>query len=186
MEPGVPRKRKANRPIQIIKCTDPSIPDDVTLSRSSSNVERRYECNGHPIHRVTYWRHRKHGCPHFSQSKRNKTEKKAVFRQSEDCSPPRSAFTGTTPLKLRTKNKIQEPLEIKVPVPLYVLSVPSYLTPEAMGGGNAMFMSHKVSVPRDMVHHTQEQLRLRQLERQDALLTAAAAMAHSEEGQPME
>ncbi|SPQ96746.1 Uncharacterized protein PBTT_04236 [Plasmodiophora brassicae] len=38
---------------------------DTYVPKMRSFKERQYICNGTPIHRVTFWRHRKHGCPNM-------------------------------------------------------------------------------------------------------------------------
>jgi hypothetical protein len=52
----------ANDKVEVIICQGTA----TVIPKSRSTVERRYICNGHPIHRVTFWRHRKHGCPHVT------------------------------------------------------------------------------------------------------------------------
>lgn len=44
----------------IVICKGPAT---VMPKARGSSLERKYVCNGHVIHRVTFWRHRKHGCP---------------------------------------------------------------------------------------------------------------------------
>eukprot|EP00475_Leptophrys_vorax_P014939 TRINITY_DN211_c0_g1_i1.p1 TRINITY_DN211_c0_g1~~TRINITY_DN211_c0_g1_i1.p1 ORF type:complete len:442 (-),score=113.76 TRINITY_DN211_c0_g1_i1:124-1449(-) len=46
--------------VEVIVCQGTA----TVIPKARSDVERRYICNGQPIHRVTFWRHRKHGCPH--------------------------------------------------------------------------------------------------------------------------
>jgi hypothetical protein len=61
--PKYPVKKKASKvskPVEIIICQG----RDTVLPKTRSSAERKYICNGHAIHRVTFWRHRKQGCPH--------------------------------------------------------------------------------------------------------------------------
>ena len=56
-----PKVAKKKRPVETIICHGP----DTVLPKTRSSLERQYVCNGHVIHRVTFWRHRKTGCPHL-------------------------------------------------------------------------------------------------------------------------
>jgi len=60
--PSTPKshRKKPQRPVEVIICKG----TETIVPKCRSQGERRYVCNGHTIHRVTFWRHRKHGCPH--------------------------------------------------------------------------------------------------------------------------
>eukprot|EP00475_Leptophrys_vorax_P038932 TRINITY_DN6952_c0_g1_i3.p1 TRINITY_DN6952_c0_g1~~TRINITY_DN6952_c0_g1_i3.p1 ORF type:complete len:397 (+),score=46.00 TRINITY_DN6952_c0_g1_i3:74-1192(+) len=47
--------------VEVVLCQGPN----TILPKTRSTVDRKYVCNGQPIHRVTFWRHRKQGCPHL-------------------------------------------------------------------------------------------------------------------------
>eukprot|EP00475_Leptophrys_vorax_P008832 TRINITY_DN15757_c0_g1_i1.p1 TRINITY_DN15757_c0_g1~~TRINITY_DN15757_c0_g1_i1.p1 ORF type:complete len:394 (+),score=100.35 TRINITY_DN15757_c0_g1_i1:351-1532(+) len=68
---STPRKKKiskvtdgdGNGAIEYIECKGP----DTVLPSGRANGDRRYICQGQVIHRATFWRHRKRGCPHMHQ-----------------------------------------------------------------------------------------------------------------------
>jgi hypothetical protein len=47
--------------IEVIECHG----QNTILPHGRAQHERRYICQGQPIHRATFWRHRKKGCPHL-------------------------------------------------------------------------------------------------------------------------
>lgn len=47
--------------VQVIECKGPN----TILPSGRAHGERRYMCQGNFIHRATFWRHRKKGCPHM-------------------------------------------------------------------------------------------------------------------------
>jgi hypothetical protein len=69
---STPRKKKVSKvtdgdsgsgSIEYIECKGP----DTVLPSGRANGDRRYICQGQVIHRATFWRHRKRGCPHMHQ-----------------------------------------------------------------------------------------------------------------------
>lgn len=55
--------------IEYIECRGP----DTVLPTGRAHGDRRYICQGQPIHRATFWRHRKRGCPHVQRSPEGRT-----------------------------------------------------------------------------------------------------------------
>jgi hypothetical protein len=54
-------KEDGNEEFEVIECKGPN----TILPSGRAQGERRYMCQGNFIHRATFWRHRKKGCPHM-------------------------------------------------------------------------------------------------------------------------
>lgn len=57
-------ERKGAKLIEIVECKGPN----TIIPHGRANCERKYICQGTVIHRATFWRHRKKGCPHMQKS----------------------------------------------------------------------------------------------------------------------
>lgn len=79
-----------------------STTEEVYLCRGKETVvpsgrgsqKRTYMCNGQPIHRVTFWKHRKNGCPYYDAVHASKRSKKS----------PKITPLATTPLVSKSKS----------------------------------------------------------------------------------
>lgn len=116
------KKERVVRNVEDIICQG----KDTVIPKSRSSAERRYFCNGHPIHRVTFWRHRKHGCPHNEVDSSNRV------------------FEGTTMEGGISKQPLHASKKTK-------MDKPSILAVQAAHVSNQGFMSNSMSSASSML-----------------------------------
>lgn len=81
---------------EVIICKGVNTP----LPKSKPQGDRVYLCNGQPIHRVTFWRHRKAGCPQGTLTLDESTLKDAISKHST-----RRKYTKRSPGSKKKHNK---------------------------------------------------------------------------------